>query len=474
MRNEVWHAGCNRWGLKKTAHSCAVLAAIALTLQTLAFAQPTPRFMSFESAQPILKAMRGSLPAGLDAARLDPAQWTNWLKIADAAVRSRLDTGEEDTLTNLLRFGVTFTKEYRIDDEYFLRYGESTLVDSFAEHRAHDLVQTLAAPGTNPGLLEMRALLQRKGFALKTAADRVAVKQYLLKNLTRMHQDFMQAREQAKTNRFQMFHQRGISLDTNLWPDYDLDRQFERMATQAMLKPGSVRRVAIVGPGLDFVNKQEGVDYYPPQTVQPFAVLDSLLRLGLADAGAIRIDTLDISSLVNAHIRIARQNAAMAQPYTVQLPWFSNGRWSPDFRAAFTGYWQALGSRIGEPVAPIPVPDAVEGIATRAVRVRPDMVARVHPLDMNIVYQVLPAPPGEGFDLIVGTNIFLYYGAFEQSLARTNTAAMLRPGGYLLSSDKLAEGVASGLSLVMTTEIPMTGEPVIADYIFCYRRGASR
>jgi hypothetical protein len=104
------------------------------------------------------------------------------------------------------------------------------------------------------------------------------------------------------------------------------------------------------------------------------------------------------------------------------------------------------------------------------VRIRPAMVGRVKPVDMNIVYQVLPLAPGERFDLIVGTNIFLYYGAFEQTLARSNMAAMLKAGGYLLSNDKLAEGTESGLDLAMTTAIPMTGEPVITDYIFCYRR----
>ncbi len=402
-----------------------------------------------------------------------PDHWTQCLKAADAAVRRRLETGEEDTLSNLLRFGVTFTREYRIDDEYFLNYGQSTLVDSFAQHRAHDLIQALAAPGTNQGFAEMRALLQRKGFSLKTPADRAAAKQYLLKNLARMHADFLRAREQAKTNRSQMFQQRGISLDTNLWPDYDIDRQLGRMAAERMLKPGSVRRVAIAGPGLDFANKQEGVDYYPPQTTQPFAVLDSLLRLGLADAGAIEIATLDISSLVNAHIAAARKDAALGHPYIVQLPWPSSGRWSDAFRAGFTSYWQGLGAATGDPVAPIPVPATLVGISTRAVRVRPEMVGRIHPIDMNIVYQALPAPPGrdfDTFDLIVGTNIFLYYGAFEQSLARKNIAGMLRPGGFLLSNDKLADGAASGLDLVMTTEIPMTGPPVITDYVFCYRR----
>jgi hypothetical protein len=47
---------------------------------------------------------------------------------------------------------------------------------------------------------------------------------------------------------------------------------------------------------------------------------------------------------------------------------------------------------------------------------------------------------------------------------------MLKPGGYLLSNDKLEDTVPAGLEQVMVTEIPMTGPPVITDYVYCYRR----
>ncbi len=89
----------------------------------------------------------------------------------------------------------------------------------------------------------------------------------------------------------------------------------------------------------------------------------------------------------------------------------------------------------------IPVPPGSPGFATRAVKVRSAVVSRINPVDMNIVFQQLPLPPDQRFDLIIGTNIFLYYGAFEQSLARVNVAAMLKPGGYLLSNDKLQDTV---------------------------------
>ena len=82
----------------------------------------------------------------------------------------------------------------------------------------------------------------------------------------------------------------------------------------------AVRRVAIVGPGLDVVDKQEGYDFYPPQTIQPFAVIDSLIRLGLADAGTIRVTTFDVSARVNDHILEMTRGARAGRPYTLHLP----------------------------------------------------------------------------------------------------------------------------------------------------------
>jgi hypothetical protein len=454
--------------LSRVRFASALLAECAwLCFPTLAQEQ-TPEFMSLESAKPVLEKTTadGSHPgAGITA-----KDWLAWLQKSDAEIRQRLDAGEEDSLTNLLRFGVTFTKEYRIEDEYLEKYGHSSLVDGFAENRADDLIKALAAPNANQGFVEMRAFVEKKGYSLDSPTGRRRLKAYLLANLARMQQDYLRARQDVKTNRDQMFQSRGISLDSNLWPDYDLDRQLKEMVDKGMLKGGGVRRIAIVGPGLDFVNKQQGLDFYPPQTTQPFAVLDSLFRLGLARPAEVELVTMDISSRVNLHIGSARKSAGSGKPYTIQLPWYADGRWTPEFRESFTEYWQNLGARIGQPVAPIPVPESAEGFQTRAVKIRPAVLVRITPVDMNIVYQRLPLPDDQRFDLIIGTNIFLYYGGFEQLLARANMAAMLKPGGFLLSNDKLQDTVPSGLDQVLTTEIPMTGAPVITDYMYCYRR----
>jgi hypothetical protein len=445
----------------------------------IALPQSTPRseFISFAAATPVVTAFRDSLPPELGPANgLDAAKWSAWIRKADQEVRDRLSRGDEDTLTNLLRFGVTFTKEYRIDDQYLLRLGESSLVNSFAENRANDLIRVLSAPNTwtpntSEGMARMRAFLEKEGFSFKTPQQRQQIKKYLLANLARMRDDIVRYRAQVNdATRSQLFKDRGISLDTNLWPDFLLDQHFRRMVEKGLLAPGSVRRIAIVGPGLDFANKEKGNDFYPPQTIQPFAALDSLIRLGLADAATIDIYTLDISSDVNFHIANARKKAAAGHAYTVQLPWNTSARLTDEYRQNFVEYWKKLGKNIGEPVAPIAVPSAVADTETRALRIRPAIVLRVTPLDMNIVYQRLPLAPGQGFDLIIGTNIFIYYDAFEQSLARANIAAMLRPGGYLLSNDKFPDTVPSGLASVLNTTLVVARDPDRSDTLFCYKK----
>ena len=71
----------------------------------------------------------------------------------------------------------------------------------------------------------------------------------------------------------------------------------------------------------------------------------------------------------------------------------------------------------------------------RAVAVRPAVTLSIAPQDLNIIVQRLePLPDAERFDLIVATNILVYYDAFDQALALANISKMLRPGGYFVTN----------------------------------------
>ena len=48
---------------------------------------------------------------------------------------------------------------------------------------------------------------------------------------------------------------------------------------------------------------------------------------------------------------------------------------------------------------------------------------------------------------------------------------MLRPGGLLISNDKLAQKVPSGLTDVLEVPVVSSEQPLIQDFAFCYQRG---
>ncbi len=431
----------------------------------------TPQFVPFSAAQPVLNVYLSSLPDELKpSGQPTAAAWDNWVRAQDKDIRVRIEQGEENTLTNLLRLGVTYTQEPRISYDYLEKYGHSSFVDSIADKRANDLIRALSAPHPSEGMQEMKALLEKKGYSLRTPEDQKKVKAYLLGNLARLRDDVDRDRQNAKVNKYQAFKDRGISTDSNLYPDYTIDLHLRHMIDQGLLKPGSVHRIAIVGPGLDFVNKKSGSDFYPPQSTQPFAVIDTLARLGLADPEKIEVYTFDISSRVNQHLERARKEAAAGKPYTIQLLANPSDGWSKTYLSGFLEFWQKLGKQVGKSTTPIPVPEEASDIWNRAISVRPSVVKRVTPVDMNVVFQTVQLPPDKQFDLVIGTNIFVYYDSLDQSLARANIGTMVKSGGYLLTNEALPNKAPSNLTDSLKTSVPITNDPPLTDYMYSYVR----
>jgi hypothetical protein len=159
-----------------------------------------------------------------------------------------------------------------------------------------------------------------------------------------------------------------------------------------------------------------------------------LTRLGLAKPDDLRVTTLDLSPCVNRHLEAARQRALAGEPYVLQLPLTKDDpkhQWHPDL----VTYWQRFGDRVGEAVAPIPPPAVAGDVRVRALRVSPAVTMSIAPRDLDIIVERLePLADAERFDLIVATNIFVYYDAFDQALALANVSKMLRAGGFFVTN----------------------------------------
>jgi hypothetical protein len=176
----------------------------------------------------------------------------------------------------------------------------------------------------------------------------------------------------------------------------------------------------------------------------------------------------DISTRVIDHVQRARGRARMNTGYVIQLPRELANPWPSDLIA----YWRALGDRVGAEVAPIRPPEILrpinggqsinsgQGLETRAVQIRPDVVLTCQPVDLNIVLERLNLAEADRFDLMVGTNIFIYYDAFERSLALENAAAMLKHGGLLLTNDRLTEVPGGAMRQAGLTDVQYNHDAV--------------
>jgi CheR methyltransferase, SAM binding domain len=475
-----------------SAKSSGLLALTAL-FASFAFVEGHPPgkvgYITFAEAKPILEAMAEALPAGLSGQPPEKLEslWPAWVKSRDAEIRERLMGGDEDTIVNFLLFGTTFTHEPRLTSAQVRTLaGNSTetggkeAADKFRQlvgRRIQDLVNGMAAPGNNERLLFARRVAERKGIGFADEAARKQAAKYVLENYLRVlkeQESFQQALAAARSlddpteefaERSKLYRERGLSLDTALPPDFALEQALNEMSAHALVKPGSVKRVGIIGPGLDFTDKQEGYDFYPTQTVQPFAVMDSLLRLGLARAEELQVVTLDLSPRVNDHIERSRRGAVQGRGYTIQLPRDPSRGWKPELVA----YWERFGDQIGSAARAVAVPASLQGTILRAVRIRPEFVRGMRALDLNVVLQREESPADAKFDLVIATNILVYYDTFEQSLALSNIQSMLRPGGFLLTNNLLLELPSSKMKSVDYVAVEYSSREFDGDRILWYR-----
>jgi SAM-dependent methyltransferase len=308
------------------------------------------------------------------------------------------------------------------------------------QSRLNDFLAGVRDPRGNERLALVKNLLKSRDLKIDSPGGYEQAKAFVVENLMRVKQQqsaFRQrlenpAPESGQKTHEGVFRDRGIALDTKILSSFGMSAALRDMKNRGAVSEGAINRVAVIGPGLDFTDKGFGYDFYPLQTLQPFAIYDSLVQLGLAKAGKIDIVAFDISSEVLDHLRGARERAKRGEGYVVQLP-----RESRPWVSDAIEYWRSFGSAIGEAVTPIQPPPALKDLETRAVRIRPDVVLSCKPVDLNFVLEQAGPPGDEQFDVVIATNVFVYYDALEQALALQNISALLKPGGFLLTNEPL-------------------------------------
>ncbi len=194
------------------------------------------------------------------------------------------------------------------------------------------------------------------------------------------------------------------------------------------LEPGlRVRRVLIVGPGLDTAPRTDLVDAVAPQSYQPFAVADALIGLTLATIPDLRVHSVDVSPRV-----VGWFDALPTGPLTIHFLLAAPGRGGPQGAEDYVAYLASMGRAIGRD-APTPPSLGSDPHYLRSVDIRPDVLRALAATRLDILTERLAGEPP--FDLAVMTNVLTYFDDEQLGLALTNVAAMLRPGGFLIHNE---------------------------------------
>lgn len=460
-------------GFRAYLKSCTRVTFLAVVVLCSLFSNSSAasaRYMSFAEAGETLRMYADSGMPGSDLS--DARQWDQWVGQQNHDVRERVDRGTDDSISNLVLYGTSFTASPRLksSEEAITSAGR---ISAQAQLRIRDLAGALRNTSNNNGRVQfVRAYLKRKGVA------RASIEAFLSRNLIRFANeqiDYQKRLEEARGThdparaflaRSTLYKTRGLSVDTSLLPNFALEETLRSLVAKNVLKRESVQRIAVIGPGLDFVDKRDGYDFYPQQTIQPFAVIDAVLRLGLGRPADLRVITLDLNAAVNAHMAKLVENGRRGRPYLIQLPRDNSADWSP----AAISYWQHFGELVGKPTEPLPVPETLPNVALRAVAIRPDVATDVEPRDLNIVAERIDFPKGEGFDLIVATNILVYYDTFQQALAMSNIAHMMNSNGIFLANNPLPTAHDPRLIYLGRKSVSFASNGEYGDDVVVYRR----
>ena len=194
----------------------------------------------------------------------------------------------------------------------------------------------------------------------------------------------------------------------------------------------------IVGPGLDLAPRTGLLESGPPESYQPWAVVDALLGLGAARLASLHVVAADINPRVATHLQPAARKApiltlvsGIAETATVALT------------AEYREYFAGLGGAIGARRATVAVDN---GHLRKTVQVRDDVARVLRAQSLDIVTERLA---GEPFDVIVATNILPYFDDVQLTLAIANIASMLSPGGLFLHNESrpLLREVATAVNM---------------------------
>jgi hypothetical protein len=332
--------------------------------------------------------------------------------------------------------------------------------------RISALLRVLERPGSDARLTYFRSLVET-AFPDRNQRQESLTREYFRAMRFVYEKEFLAQRSAAPASAVaELYRTRGLSTDTAVEAGYVVNLGLE--IVKSLRADRQIRRVLIVGPGLDLAPRT-GFRDTPPESYQPWAVIDALIETGLARFGALEVTAADINPRVIDHLRRSR-NVSPRLSLATDIAEKGAVTFSQEYRE----YFADLGTHLSSPPAAVRAEEDEEGRLRKSVQVSAALtrVLRAEPLD--IVTERLTGP---GFDLVIATNILPYFDDRQLALAASNISAMIVPGGVFLHNEArpiLGElTTAAGLPFEQsrrTVIATITGAPPLGDSIFIHTK----
>jgi hypothetical protein len=365
----------------------------------------------------------------LEAQGITASSFPSYLNTIGQQHAQRIREGDFDHLIFYALQGSHFTRrppiEPALSAKTFATNDNRIPTDALA--RLHDLVDALESPSADPRIAYFRALVLAT-FPQKADRQAGVEREYVRAMRFLYEKEFGRGRGGADAVA-ELYRSRGLSTDTAVEAGFVV---YTGLGIVKSLQPDrQIRRVLIVGPGLDLAPRTSLLETGPPESYQPWAVIDSLLALGLSHADDLQVVGADINPRVVEHLQRAR-----AAPPVLTLVSGIRESDALALAADYRQYFGSLGRALGDVAVPSrAAPAQRSGHLMKTVTVSGKIAPMLSaaPLDVVIEHLDLPA-----FDLIVATNILPYFDDVELMLAMSNVNEMLAPGGVFLHNEPRA------------------------------------
>ena len=332
--------------------------------------------------------------------------------------------------------------------------------------RIESLLRALDAPPSDPRLGYFRELVAA-AFPARREREAALHGEYLRVMRFVYEKEFVAQRSaRAADTVTELYRTRGLSTDTAIEAGYLV---YLGLGVVKSLEPNwRIRRALVVGPGLDLAPRTALLEEGPPQSYQPWAVIDALLSLGLSTTDDLTLVAADINPRVVTHLQRAR-----GDPPALTLVSGIGDDETVTLAEEYRDYFNQLARAAAQPDAGRGS-TTVKGHLRKSVRIRPSVARALQAERLDIVTERLGGQP---FDLVIATNIFPYFDDVELMLALSNIAAMLAPGGVFLHNEArpLVGDATAALGLPFQqsrhgTIATVRGAPPLGDSVWIHRK----